>query len=91
MELCQVRTELKANEISEKLMLEMYCIASDKEAEAAEKMERAADQLIESMIAGEDAHRFVEEYKHQKASRNTYKKIIEELNRVKKMGYSKKE
>lgn len=43
------------------------------------------------MIAGEDAHRFVEEYKHQKASRNTYKKIIEELNRVKKMEYSKKE
>lgn len=54
-ELCNARAEAKANEIPEELIQEMYCMAYDKEAESIGKMERAADQMTEATIAGEDA------------------------------------
>ena len=78
-ELCNVRAEAKASEISEELMQEMYCMAYDKEAEAIGKMERAADQMAEATIAGEDVHGFAEEYKRQKENRNRYRKVMEML------------
>lgn len=78
-ELCNVRAEAKASEISEELMQEMYCMAYDKEAESVGKMERAADQMAEATIAGEDVHGFAEEYKKQKASRSRYRKVMEML------------
>lgn len=58
---------------------EMYCMAYDKEAESIGKMERAADQMTEATIAGEDAHGFAEEYKKQKENRNRYRKVMEML------------
>lgn len=69
-ELCNARAEAKANEVPEELIQEMYCMAYDKEAESIGKMERAADQMTEATIAGEDAHGFAEEYKKQKENRN---------------------
>lgn len=78
-ELCNARAEAKANEIPEELVQEMYCMAYDKEAESIGKMERAADQMTEATIAGEDAHGFAEEYKKQKENRNRYRKVMEML------------
>jgi len=78
-ELCNARAEAKANEIPEELIQEMYCMAYDKEAESIGKMERAADQMTEATIAGEDAHGFAEEYKKQKANRSRYRKVMEML------------
>lgn len=78
-ELCNARAEAKANEIPEELIQEMYCMAYDKEAESIGKMERAADQMTEATIAGEDAHGFAEEYKKQKENRNRYRKVMEML------------
>ena len=78
-ELCNARAEAKANEIPEELIQEMYCMAYDKEAESIGKMERAADQMTEATIAGEDAHGFAEEYKKQKKNRNRYRKVMEML------------
>ena len=78
----ELNTELcnaKANEISEELVQEMYCMAYNKEAGAQKKMEQAADQMAEATIAGEDAHGFVEEYKKQKENRNRYRKVMEML------------
>ena len=72
-ELCNARAEAKANEIPEELIQEMYCMAYDKEAESIGKMERAADQMTEATIAGEDAHGFAEE------NRNRYRKVMEML------------
>lgn len=71
-ELCNARAEAKANEVPEELIQEMYCMAYDKEAESIGKMERAADQMTEATIAGEDAHGFAEEYKKQKENRNRW-------------------
>lgn len=76
-ELCNARAEAKANEIPEELIQEMYCMAYDKEAESIGKMERAADQMTEATIAGEDAHGFAEEYKKQKENRNRYRKVMD--------------
>lgn len=78
-ELCNARAEAKANEIPEELVQELYCMAYDKEAELIGKMERAADQMTEATIAGEDAHGFAEEYKKQKENRNRYRKVMEML------------
>lgn len=78
-ELCNARAEAKANEVPEELIQEMYCMAYDKEAESIGKMERAADQMTEATIAGEDAHGFAEEYKKQKENRNRYRKVMEML------------
>lgn len=78
-ELCNARAEVKANEVPEELIQEMYCMAYDKEAESIGKMERAADQMTEATIAGEDAHGFAEEYKKQKENRNRYRKVMEML------------
>lgn len=78
-ELCNTRAEAKANEIPEELVQEMYYMAYDKEAESIGKMERAADQMTEATIAGEDAHGFAEEYKKQKENRNRYRKVMEML------------
>lgn len=78
-ELCNTRAEAKANEVPEELIQEMYCMAYDKEAESIGKMERAADQMTEATIAGEDAHGFAEEYKKQKENRNRYRKVMEML------------
>lgn len=78
-ELCNARAEAKANEIPEELVQELYCMAYDKEAELIGKMERAADQMTEATIAGEDAHGFAEEYKKQKENRNRYRKVMEIL------------
>lgn len=78
-ELCNARAEAKANEIPEELVQEMYCMVYDKEAESIGKMERAADQMTEATIAGEDAHGFAEEYKKQKENRNRYGKVMEML------------
>lgn len=47
--------------------------------ESIGKMERAADQMTEATIAGEDAHGFAEEYKKQKENRNRYRKVMEML------------
>lgn len=77
--LCNAIAEAKANEISEELVQEMYCMAYNKEAGAQKKMEQAADQMAEATIAGEDAHGFVEEYKKQKENRNRYRKVMEML------------
>lgn len=77
--LCNARAEAKANEIPEELVQELYCMAYDKEAELIGKMERAADQMTEATIAGEDAHGFAEEYKKQKENRNRYRKVMEIL------------
>lgn len=71
--------KLKANEVPEELIEEMYNMAYDKEAESIGKMERAADQMTEATIAGEDAHGFAEEYKKQKENRNRYRKVMEML------------
>lgn len=54
-------------------------MAYDKEAEAIGKMERAADQMAEATIAGEDVRGFAEEYKKQKENRNRYRKVMEML------------
>lgn len=78
-ELCNARAKAKANEVPEELIQEMYCMAYDKEAESIGKMERAADQMTEATIAGEDAHGFAEEYKKQKENRNRYRKVMEML------------
>lgn len=78
-EIAWERAEAKANEIPEELVQEMYCMAYDKEAESIGKMERAADQMTEATIAGEDAHGFAEEYKKQKENRNRYRKVMEML------------
>lgn len=78
-ELCNARAEAKANEVPEELIQEMYCMAYDKEAESIGKMEKAADQMTEATIAGEDAHGFAEEYKKQKENRNRYRKVMEML------------
>ena len=78
-ELCNARAEAKANEIPEELVQELYCMAYDQEAELIGKMERAADQMTEATIAGEDAHGFAEEYKKQKENRNRYRKVMEIL------------
>lgn len=78
-ELCNARAKAKANEVPEELIQEMYCMAYDKEAELIGKMERAADQMTEATIAGEDAHGFAEEYKKQKENRNRYRKVMEML------------
>ena len=80
-ELCNARAKAKANEVPEELIQEMYCMAYDKEAESIGKMERAADQMTEATIAGEDAHGFAEEYKKQKANRSRYRKVMEELDK----------
>lgn len=80
-ELCNARAEAKANEVPEELIQEMYCMAYDKEAESIGKMERAADQMTEATIAGEDAHGFAEEYKKQKENRNRYRKVMEMLDK----------
>lgn len=80
-ELCNARAEAKANEVPEELIQEMYCMAYDKEAESIGKMERAADQMTEATIAGEDAHGFAEEYKKQKENRSRYRKVMEELDK----------
>ena len=77
--LCNAIAEAKANEIPEELVQELYCMAYDKEAELIGKMERAADQMTEATIAGEDAHGFAEEYKKQKENRNRYRKVMEIL------------
>ena len=77
--LCNAIAEAKANEIPEELVQELYCMAYDKEAEIIGKMERAADQMTEATIAGEDAHGFAEEYKKQKENRNRYRKVMEIL------------
>ena len=77
--LCNAIAEAKANEIPEELVQELYCMAYDKEAELIGKMERAADQMTEATIAGEDAHGFAEEYKKQKENRNRYRKVMEML------------
>lgn len=77
--LCNTIAEAKANEIPEELVQELYCMAYDKEAELIGKMERAADQMTEATIAGEDAHGFAEEYKKQKENRNRYRKVMEIL------------
>ena len=77
--LCNAIAEAKANEIPEELVQELYCMAYDKEAELIGKMERAADQMTEATIAGEDAHGFAEEYKKQKENRNLYRKVMEIL------------
>lgn len=50
----------KANEISEDLVQELYCMAYDKEADAQEKMEKAADQMTDAIREGEDAQKFAE-------------------------------
>ena len=47
-------------------------------------MERAADQMTEATIAGEDAHGFAEEYKKQKENRNRYRKVMEMLDQREK-------
>lgn len=78
-ELCNARAE--ANEVPEELIQEIYCMAYDKEAESIGKMERAADQMTEATIAGEDAHGFAEEYKKQKENRNRYRKVMEMLDK----------
>lgn len=78
-ELCNARAKAKANEVPEELIQEMYCMAYDKEAESIGKMERAADQMTEATIAGEDAYGFAEEYKKQKENRNRYRKVMEML------------
>ena len=83
-ELCNARAEAKANEVPEELIQEMYCMAYDKEAESIGKMERAADQMTEATIAGEDAHGFAEEYKKQKENRNRYRKVMEMLDQREK-------
>lgn len=80
-ELCNARAETKANEVPEELIQEIYCMAYDKEAESIGKMERAADQMTEATIAGEDAHGFAEEYKKQKENRNRYRKVMEMLDK----------
>lgn len=80
-ELCNARAEAKANEVPEELIQEIYCMAYDKEAESIGKMERAADQMTEATIAGEDAHGFAEEYKKQKENRNRYRKVMEMLDK----------
>lgn len=79
-ELCNTRAEAKANEIPEELVQEMYCMAYDKEAEAGEKMERAADQMA-AAIGNGTVHGFAEEYKKQKANRSRYRKVMEELDK----------
>ncbi len=80
-ELCNARAEAKANEVPEELIQEIYCMAYDKEAESIGKMERAAYQMTEATIAGEDAHGFAEEYKKQKENRNRYRKVMEMLDK----------
>ena len=75
----RLRKEIKENQIPEELMHECYCMAYDKEAESIGKMERAADQMTEATIAGEEAHGFAEEYKKQKENRNRYRKVMEML------------
>lgn len=70
---------VKADEIPEELMKDLYCMAYDKEAEAQEKMERAADQMTEAILAGESKQGLAEEYKKQKENRNRYRKVMEML------------
>lgn len=69
----------KANEISEDLVQELYCMAYDKEADAQEKMEKAADQMTDAIREGEDAQKFAEEYGIQKEKRSRYRKVMEKL------------
>ena len=53
--------KLKANEVPEELIKEMYNMAYDKEAEMIEKMEETADQMADASIAGEDVQKFKRE------------------------------
>lgn len=71
--------ELKANEVPEELIKEMYSMAYDKEAEMIEKMEKTADQMADASIAGEDVQRFAAEYKTQKEKRNRYARMMDTL------------
>lgn len=74
----------KADEIPEELMKDLYCMAYDKEAEAQEKMERAADQMTEAILAGESTQGLAEEYRDQKANRSKYRRIMEMLEQRKR-------
>lgn len=69
----------KANEISEDLVQELYCMAYDKEAAAQEEMEKAADQMMDAIREGEDAQKFAEKYGIQKEKRSKYRKVMEML------------
>lgn len=71
--------KLKANEVPEELIKEMYNMAYDKEAEMIEKMEETADQMADASIAGEDVQKFAEDYKAQKEKRNRYAKMMDTL------------
>ena len=71
--------ELKANEVPEELIKEMYSMVYDKEAEMIEKMEKTADQMADASIAGEDVQRFAAEYKTQKEKRNRYARMMDTL------------
>lgn len=71
--------KLKANEVPEELIEEMYNMAYDKEAEMIEKMEETADQMADASIAGEDVQKFAEDYKAQKEKRNRYAKMMDTL------------
>lgn len=73
--------KLKAKEVPEELVQEMYCMAYDKEAEADGKMEKAADRMAAVIVAGEDVCGFAEEYKKQKENRSRYRKVMEELDK----------
>ena len=70
---------MKANEVPEELIKEMYSMAYDKEAEMIEKMEETADQMADASIAGEDVQKFAEDYKAQKEKRNRYAKMMDTL------------
>ena len=54
-------------------------MAYDKEADAQEKMEKAADQMTDAIREGEDAQKFAEEYGIQKEKRSRYRKVMEKL------------
>ena len=55
-----------------------------REDTACSMKKRAADQMTEATIAGEDAHGFAEEYKKQKENRNRYRKVMEMLDQREK-------
>lgn len=69
----------KANEISEDLIQELYCMAHEKETEAQSKMEQAADQMASAMIQGKTAEGFAEQYRSMKEKRTRYRKAMEML------------
>lgn len=77
--LSEASAAAKADEIPEELMQELYCMVYDKEAEAQGKMERAADQMTEAILAGESTQGFAEEYRVQKANRSKYRRTMEML------------